>query len=178
MWIRTEKVLCTEKDRNVLYKYGLVYTTPSYLMAWKLFGGNMCHAYVTNVHSKWKCGRSFPVLTNYPLRIVTHTGKTKTKKSITRFSWRHYRFTVLHGVILGMSDFYWLKPSKNTDQQWKKSKEILMDVRDLLLKLSWNETLLIVVLQVFMKLSSITKQWIRYPRIVWVIESKPFYFKE
>ena len=122
MWIRTEKVLCTEKDRNVLYKYGLVYTTPSYLMAWKLFGGNMCHAYVTNVHSKWKCGRSFPVLTNYPLWIVTHTGKTKTKKSTTRFSWRHYRFTVLHGVILGMSDFYWLKPSKNTDQQWKKKE--------------------------------------------------------
>ena len=25
MWIRTEKVLCTEKDPNVLYKYGLVY---------------------------------------------------------------------------------------------------------------------------------------------------------
>ena len=27
MWTRTEKVLCTEKDRNVLHKYGLVYTT-------------------------------------------------------------------------------------------------------------------------------------------------------
>ena len=44
-------IICS-KDPNVLYKYGLVYTTPSYLMACKLFGGNMCDAYVTNVHSK------------------------------------------------------------------------------------------------------------------------------